>query len=708
MDVLQSVPTTGHVTFTGDIRTAEDARRFVESQMIHAHAVNASLAGNGPGILPREGSEMTLTPEQTRLIEEAKKRVEREVRTAQEIKALGSATDPVPNVFASTLGSSATMAGLMAATRGAAAPFITSLYKGAEYEELSLKYPEASHEARLAAATLSAVVQTAGDYIGVKALSGLNIGKLLANPQGLTAAIIARGLGRAAISHGAENVVEGVQDIATPAIINALKLDFPGFDWEQEKKDFWKSRADVAMGMLPLTLLGLGAASVQDYANSKALLSDNATLGRQGLPEHYRKSIIEAAQRGDTATAQRLLQEGFKQRDPAIAAEFQDAMDAEHETAQPVIPENTTQSSSGSAQPPAPVPETPGQPSQTTANESQPTQTSSTPTSPPSGPPLDVETSRKLITNVEEIQKHRPLNPVEKADLDQARQVVAEHAAKQAQPSGPPPNLQTAQARIHNIMNRPPEQRGHPTTKADLKQAQQVVAAQVQKLESQTTPLSEAQQEELAEAKAVLARLVPETNSSLPYSPDAQEDATTNTNATTGPQLPFAPSPNLEWHVPHDPARHLSPDKPFDAVRKPTKPPKVLSKDDTDEGNIRGCKGENETAEVLAQNGYAYEQVAQNRTKLPDGTWAGKADGVFGKAPNSKSDVYSPAAQTNLRNIYDTVVGKVERQKSPYVVVRLEPGGQSIEDITRKFHENPIEGLKQLFVVKEGKLYIIY
>ncbi len=329
LDVLKSVPTTGRVTYTGDIRTAEDARRFVEAEMIHAHAVNASVAGDGPAILPREGSELMLTPEQTRLIEDAKNRLARGVRMAQEISALGSDVDPIPNLFASTLGSSAAMMGLMAASRGAAAPFIASLYKGAAYEELSLKYPEASHEARLKAATLSAVIQTAGDYVGVKAFSGLNIGKLLANPQGLTAAVIGRGLGRVALSNAVENGVEAGQDIATPAIIEALKLDFPGFDWQQEKKDFWKGRADVAIGMLPLTLLGLGAASVKDYANSKALLSDDAMLARQGLPENYRKDIIEAAQRGDTATAQRLLQEGFQKRDPAIAAKSQQEMDAE-------------------------------------------------------------------------------------------------------------------------------------------------------------------------------------------------------------------------------------------------------------------------------------------------------------------------------------------------------------------------------------------
>lgn len=46
--------------------------------------------------------------------------------------------------------------------------------------------------------------------------------------------------------------------------------------------------------MLPLTLLGLGAASVKDYANGRALLSDDASLGRLGLAENDRKAIMDA------------------------------------------------------------------------------------------------------------------------------------------------------------------------------------------------------------------------------------------------------------------------------------------------------------------------------------------------------------------------------------------------------------------------------
>ena len=76
-------------------------------------------------------------------------------------------------------------------------------------------------------------------------------------------------------------------------------------------------------------------------------------------------------------------------------------------------------------------------------------------------------------------------------------------------PSTPPLSVEQSQKLIHNVMNRPPEQRGHPTTQADLAQAQWVVREQVQKLESQKEPLSEAQQKDLTDAKAALARVPP-------------------------------------------------------------------------------------------------------------------------------------------------------------------------------------------------------
>lgn len=136
----------------------------------------------------------------------------------------------------------------------------------------------------------------------------------------------------------------------------------------------------------------------------------------------------------------------------------------------------------------------------------------------------------------------------------------------------------------------------------------------------------------------------------------------------------------------------------------------MLDKNDTNIHNKRGVDGENETALVLAQNGYSYAQGAQNKKKRADGSFEGVADGSFKQTPGIKSEVYSPSKNKNIRGIKDEVARKVAAQNSPYFIVRLEAGGQSVEDLKRYFNDpaNAIEGLKQLFVVKEGKLYMIY
>ncbi len=104
-----------------------------------------------------------------------------------------------------------------------------------------------------------------------------------------------------------------------------------------------------------------------------------------------------------------------------------------------VKPETTTEkgngqapmpeSGSGPAHPPPTSPS--GQPSQTTANNSQPRQTP--PTGRPSGPPLSVESSRRLIDNVMARPEHARQHHAVQADVAQAQAVVAAAEGRAAQ-----------------------------------------------------------------------------------------------------------------------------------------------------------------------------------------------------------------------------------------------------------------------------------
>ncbi|CAB4163446.1 hypothetical protein UFOVP813_22 [uncultured Caudovirales phage] len=333
-DGLDKVASSGVVAFDGPLASAADADRYVKEKALGYALKGTSEAGlfalGGAGgsaiVVPQDS--LTLTPEQTALINEAKDRASRGIRVSQEMASIGSAVDPVPNLFASTIGTSAALVGVMAVTRGVAAPVIAGLYKGAEYEELSVKYPQMSHADKAMVSGVSGAIQAAGDFVEFGALKQLpGLKSLMAgNWKG---ELIKRALGRTAGTYAVENLVEAGQDIATPALMAALTSDVPGYDWQQEQADFWKGRADVAIGMLPLTLLGIGAASVQELRGAKSLLSWSDKLGAAGVVEPDRIAISEAALAGDSKGAATLLSEAWGRRDATIAAEYQERMTAQ-------------------------------------------------------------------------------------------------------------------------------------------------------------------------------------------------------------------------------------------------------------------------------------------------------------------------------------------------------------------------------------------
>jgi hypothetical protein len=147
------------------------------------------------------------------------------------------------------------------------------------------------------------------------------------------------------------------------------------------------------------------------------------------------------------------------------------------------IPHPTTLDTpaSGSSKPPqTPSPSGSGQQPQTTANDSKPSPT-----------PTASGSAQKPQTTANDGKQPQTSPPA---------------------PSLPPPTTapkspEQSQRLVKNVMNRPPEQRGHPQVQSDLAQAQDVLKDHVQKLENQKEPLTDAQKKELADARATLSRL---------------------------------------------------------------------------------------------------------------------------------------------------------------------------------------------------------
>lgn len=280
-------------------------------------------------------------------LKSAQQLMERHFRFAREVKAIGRMADPVENVYASTIGSSL---GLIAGgVVGSAHPALwgsTLLmaqigYANMEYEDLRLKYEDMDVQTAGEIANITGAVVAFGDKLGFSMLRRLPSLRAIVD-GGVKKELLKRAGIQLTGVYAAENLIEGGQDITGPvvhSIVKALKTDasIPGVDWDEENRLWWKARPDVALGMIPLTLIGVGFATVADVANAQQILQDNLELGRAGINEADRVVIMEHAANGRMEEAQIALQEAWKRRDPDTAEQFQSEADAQQERVRQVL-----------------------------------------------------------------------------------------------------------------------------------------------------------------------------------------------------------------------------------------------------------------------------------------------------------------------------------------------------------------------------------
>ncbi len=283
----------------------------------------AALATGGDN--PQEG--MTLrkpTPEEQKMLLGEINRVERKTQLARQVRNAAVTSDPVKNVFASAIGSSAAL--LPVASLGAPGLVISSkMYAGMEYDDLRTKYPTLSADKARTIANISGVLMAGLDKFEWYFLSGKlpSLNKLI--KDGVAGSVIKRAGIRTIEGMAFENVQEGAQDLTTPVvqeIMSRLQTDIPQVDWQQEMENFKGTRGDVFLGTLPLVLIGVGVGSVRDVVGANSMLSDNDKLGQMGLGEADRAKVIDLSRSGDLEGAQTALREAMVRRDPAIARKF--------------------------------------------------------------------------------------------------------------------------------------------------------------------------------------------------------------------------------------------------------------------------------------------------------------------------------------------------------------------------------------------------
>ncbi|WP_213005711.1 hypothetical protein [Paractinoplanes toevensis] len=112
----------------------------------------------------------------------------------------------------------------------------------------------------------------------------------------------------------------------------------------------------------------------------------------------------------------------------------------------------------------------------------------------------------------------------------------------------------------------------------------------------------------------------------------------------------------------------------------------------------RGLRRENESADILSEHGYDVEQNPPPNAngKEPDY----RIEGEY-------FDNYSPSSK-NLDNIRDEVSGKVKDGQAERIVLNLDDCPRSMEEIRGVLERKPISGLKEILVVKDGRVVRFY
>ena len=114
----------------------------------------------------------------------------------------------------------------------------------------------------------------------------------------------------------------------------------------------------------------------------------------------------------------------------------------------------------------------------------------------------------------------------------------------------------------------------------------------------------------------------------------------------------------------------------------------------------RSLYRENEAALILAINGYDIELKPKLTTtsKDPDYRIEGK---IF--------DCYSPEPYTGVRSIQSTIDDKVnEKEQADRIVLSLNNWQGNIEDVKEELQDYPVDNLKEVLVVQDGRVFSIY
>ena len=211
---------------------------------------------------------------------------------------------------------------------GVGLPWMTASFVDSAYERIVADQPDIDPRSALAMATVAGTIEG-----GIEMLQIRNAVGLLPATSRLVQAIrtpnvkLFKALGIQLGANIAEqNLEEALQDLALPtvkAIGAALNKDIEGVNWAQEWQEFGGTRLETFLSVLPLAILGAGAAGIRETTAFRNLLASEQALVEYGLPREVAASI--ASQETPEARQAVFFEEQSKRTPESIRAGIAEA-----------------------------------------------------------------------------------------------------------------------------------------------------------------------------------------------------------------------------------------------------------------------------------------------------------------------------------------------------------------------------------------------
>jgi hypothetical protein len=176
-----------------------------------------------------------------------------------------------------------------------------------------------------------------------------------------------------------------------------------------------------------------------------------------------------------------------------------------------------------------------------------------------------------------------------------------------------------------------------------------------------------------------------------PYDGDKLKPVTKPLPSTAAEQTPDSGSTPKSSGV--TPSQAPDPNRKSEGTPRPVKSdPQGYNEKEQARSDIR----ENESAQIMAQNGY---QTVQNPPPKPNGK---KPDYAI---EEEYVDCYSPNPESGERSFYSKIEQKVNEEQVDIIVLNMSDASHISTDFVEKtLKADPILGLRQVFILRNGKI----